>query len=346
MDIRCIAAGALTALATFLVADTAAAAPVRCGSTITSSTTLTADIGPCNQGGLVIGADNITLDLGGRTITGKPRAGDGVGILVAGRTGVTIRNGTVRAFDAGVVIRGGSANTVRQITARDNIGTTSLSNSKNGRGDGITINGSSANDIVDSTVLHNGPFSGITILGSVGPAADNRIVGNNVVANDVALDGVNQDDGIRIEGPNATGTQIVGNTVRDSGRDGIAVFADQGTGLKNTGTAIRGNLVEGNGFHDMGHRKGDGIVLFGAPSNPAIGGADGSNVMDNVVLGNAANGIRVASKENVITFNTAQGNAAWPGLSNVFDLLDANALCDNNVWSGNAFGTANVACIQ
>jgi parallel beta-helix repeat protein len=334
---------------TLAAVSSAAAAPPRCGSTITQSTTLTANIGPCNQGGLVIGADNITLDLGGKTVMGKPRAGDYLGILVAGHTGVTIRNGIVRDFDAGVVIRGGSGNTVTQITARDNIGTLSGANSKAGRGDGITINGASNNTISGNTVVHNGPFGGITILAALDGSnisANNVIQGNNVVGNDVALDGVNQDDGIRIEGPNSPGTQIIGNTVRDSGLDGISIFADQGTGYKNSGTVITGNLIEGNGFHDKGHRKGDGIVLFGSPANPAIGGADNTLVTDNDVLGNAASGIRVASRNNTISSNTAQGNAAWPGLSNVFDLNDLNANCDNNVWLGNVFGTASSACIS
>jgi len=356
MKFRCTAVAAVTVLMTLGLAGTAAAGPPGCGTTITTSTTLTANIGPCNQGGLVIGADNITLDLGGKTIQGKPRAGDGFGILVAGHTGVTIRNGIVRDFDAGVVIRGGGANTVTQMTVRDNIGTTSFSNSKSGRGDGITINGSSDNDIVNNTVLHNGPFGGITILAALDGSnisANNVIQGNNVVGNDVPHDGVNEDDGIRIEGPNSPRTQIIGNTIRDSGLDGISIFADQGTGFKNSHTVIRDNLVEGNGFHDKGHRKGDGIVLFGSPTNPAVGGADFSTVTLNRILGNAASGIRVASKNNTLTLNYAHGNAAWPGLTNVFDLRDQNGEgtnpdpdCDNNTWSANDYGTRNLACIS
>ena len=349
---RCIAAGALTTLMTFGLTGTATAAPpppLGCGSTITQDTTLTANIGPCNQGGLIIGADNITLNLNGKTIQGKPRVGDGFGILAAGRTGVTIRNGVVRDFDVGVVLRGGGGNTVTQITARDNIGTLSGVNSKSGRGEGITINGSSDNEIVGNTVQHNGPFAGITLLAALDGStisANNLIQGNTVVGNDVAVDGVNQDDGIRIEGPNSPGTQIIGNTVRDSGLDGIAVFADQGTGFKNSGTLISNNTITGNGFHDKGHRKGDGIILFGSLTNPAIGNADNSQVIDNEVRANAANGMRVNSSNNEITGNTALENAAWPGLSGVFDLNDGRADCDNNVWTLNVFGTANRACIS
>jgi parallel beta-helix repeat protein len=347
MRARTIAVGALTTLMTFVAGSAAHAAPLRCGSTITQSTTLTANIGPCNQGGLVIGADNITLDLNGKTVTGKTRSGDGVGISINGRTGVTIRSGTVRDFDAGVVIHAGGGNTVSQIVARDNIGTGKY-NSKFGLGEGIAIFGSSNNTIAGNTVLHNGPLGGIAIVSDLGgtmTAASNVIQGNNVVSNDVALGAANNDIGIRIEGPNAPNTQILTNTVRDSGIDGIAVFTDQGTGLENSGTVINNNTVSGNGFHDFTHRKGDGIAVLGAPADPAIGGADNSQIIDNDVRGNAANGIRVGSRDNSINGNTALGNAAWPGLSDVFDLNDQSPSCDNNVWILNVFGTANQACV-
>ncbi len=36
-------------------------------------------------------------------------------------TGVTVQNGTVSGFDAGVAIEGGSGNTIRAVTARDNM---------------------------------------------------------------------------------------------------------------------------------------------------------------------------------------------------------------------------------
>lgn len=326
----------------------AAAAPAGCGTVITASTTLTADVGPCNRGGIVVGADNITLDLGGRTVFGMARQGDGVGILVQGRSGVTVKNGRVRAFDAGVAIVGGSSNMVQGVTARDNIG--ALKNTKD-YGDGITIRSSSSNTISGNTVVNNGPFSGISLLGSTtDPAAgssNNDIVNNQVVDNDVPSGptGPNQDDGIRIEGPNATGNSISGNTVRGNGLDGIAVFADQQTGLRNTGNEIVANTVEGNGFHEFAHRKGDGIILFGLPTNPAVGGADSTLIDGNQVHGNAANGIRVNAEDNTITRNDARSNAAYPGITGAVDLRDINPTCDNNAWSANLFNSANPACV-
>lgn len=44
------------------------ATTIVCGSTITASTTLNADIGPCSSNGLTVGANNIVLNCAGYTI--------------------------------------------------------------------------------------------------------------------------------------------------------------------------------------------------------------------------------------------------------------------------------------
>lgn len=328
----------------------AAAQPAVCGMVITQNFTLTSDVGPCNQGGLVVQGSGVTVDLGGHAVFGRPRQGDGAGILLDHVTGVTVKNGTVYAFDAGVEILGGGSNTVQGITARDNVG--AFQNGKGQLGDGITIQTSNGNTVTSNNVYRNGPFSGISIVGDATNAAatgssGNTISGNVVVDNSIASSpsGPNQDDGIRIEGPNATNTRMLGNRIQSNGLDGISVFADQGTGFRNSGSEIGGNTISGNGFHQFTHRKGDGIVLFGAPGSTTVGGADNSSVHDNHVTDNAANGIRVASKANTITTNVAQGNAAFPGVTNAFDLNDANTTCDANVWSNDTFTTRNQPCI-
>ena len=329
-------------------AGTAAAGPVGCGSVITQSTTLTRDVGPCNQGGLVVGADNVTLDLGGHAVMGKARSGDGVGISIVGHSSVVVTDGTVEGFDAGVQIMGGGGNTVTGVIAKGNVGVVHF-NSKFGVGDGIEIDLSSENVISGNTVLLNGPFSGISVVGDASnasvPSSGNSITGNQISNNSVPHNGINEDDGIRIEGPNATGTVVQGNTVSGNGLDGIAVFADQLTGFRNDGTMVTANTVQGNGFHPQPDRPGDGIVLFGSPSNPNVGGADFSTVSGNAIHGNASNGILVASTGNTISSNDATGNAAFPG-GTAFDLNDVNPGCDANVWSGNVFATSSQACIS
>lgn len=326
------------------------AAPLGCGAVITANTTLTSDVGPCNQGGLVVRGDGVTLDLGGHTVFGKPRIGDGVGVLLDHVTGSRVTDGTVTSFDAGVEVLGGGSNSVDGISAKNNV---AGAKSSKDLGDGITVQQSSHNTVSGNSVTGNGPYSGISIVDDASnPSAgsdSNTISDNDVVANNVAAQGVsvNQDDGIRIEGPNATNTLITNNRVSGSGLDGIAVFADQQTGFPNSGSVITGNSVDGNGFNNFSQRKGEGIILFGAPSNPAVLGADSSEVQDNTVTNNAADGIRVAAQNNAITSNTATGNAAYPGTT-AWDLDDTNTTppCDSNTWSNNTFGTRNQPCIN
>lgn len=315
------------------VALTAAAPATGCGMVITQSMTLTADIGPCGRGGIVIAADNIRVDLGGHTISGRGRAGDGVGILFDGVTAAWVSNGTVTGFDAGVAIAGGGSNTVHQLNIRDNIG--SLTAVRPAYGDGVVIVSSSFNWIFNNNITGNGPFSGVAVLSDgVTRSETNVIERNRIVDNDVARAAVNEDTGIRIEGPLALGTYIKQNRIIANGLDGIAVF--EAAGSSNASTWIDRNLVQGNGFHGMANRKGDGIFLADQ--------ADSSLVNENEVTGNAANGIRVASATNRILATTALGNGAYPGVS-AYDLVDENPACDANEWGSNTFGSANQACI-
>ena len=265
-------------------------------------------------------------------------------------TGSRVTHGTVQAFDAGVEVLGGASNSVQGITATGNIGG---SKSARNLGDGITIQQSSNNTVTGNTVTNNGPFSGISIVNdasnpSVGSDANtisnNQVVNNNVVATGSSVD---QDDGIRIGGPNATNTVVDNNTVRASGLDGVAIFADQLTGFPNSGTLLDVNTISGNGFHSMAHRKGDGIILCGAPGSTTVRGADSTNVLNNSVTNNAANGILVLSINNIIDSNTSTGNAAYPGVTG-FDMNDGNTNppCDSNTWLSNTFGTRNQVCIN
>jgi hypothetical protein len=80
-------------------------APISCGDTITSDTTLDADLINCQSNGIIIGADDVTLDLNGHTIDGVRHptcdpSSDfcGAGIGVAGHRGVVVKNGSIRQF--------------------------------------------------------------------------------------------------------------------------------------------------------------------------------------------------------------------------------------------------------
>ncbi|HJV09405.1 MAG TPA: right-handed parallel beta-helix repeat-containing protein [Acidimicrobiales bacterium] len=337
--------------------DVAGAVVVSCGQTITQNTVLTADVGPCPVGGgngIIVGASNITLDLNGHQVLGTANAiNDGAGIYVLGRTGVTVRNGTVRNFDCGVAIEGGSGNTVTGIFAQDNIGAVGLTRC----GEGVAVMSSQNNRVANNRIVHNGPFGGIGVYtrndaehprATSGVSRGNVIDGNQVTDNNLPRSPtINDSDGIRIETLSVFNI-ISNNTVTGSGLDGISMFS---FAPDNT---VRFNSVHNNGFLNTFRRRGDGIRVFG--------GADRTTVVGNRMTGNAANGIifhgvfdtpsgpRPPATNSTATNNFAVGNNVLPPLEQsqlggpTFDLNDGNPNCDNNTWRANIYRTANPAC--
>jgi len=334
-----LAVGGLT-LAFVAQAPPALGAVVACGDTITTNTTLDADVGPCPANGIVIGADGITLDLNGHQVFGTAALGDGAGVVVSGHSNVKVTNGTVRLFDGGVLIRNGGHNVVTGITAQDNIGSTGL-------GDGIAIEGSSGNLVLNSTAATNGPYSGIGIYQNpdsdhsfpTAPTINNIIQGNRVLNNTACRGGgtagLCDNDGVRVEPGVSPGNSIDANIITGNGLDGISIFG--GT----SGVSITNNKLSLNGF--VGSAPGDGIRIFGYANT----------VSNNRSLNNKAGGISVGrrttagpgdfaapdGRDNQIFSNTATGNGVW-------DLWDsfASTPCDNNIWNNNRYVKASPAC--
>ncbi len=267
--------------------------------------------------------------------------------------------GTVTDFDGGVVVLGGSGNTVSGIDARNNIGASQGHPPAPSTlyGDGILIQGSSGNTVQNNIANNNGPYGGISLItgDSDHPAFPptvvlNNLVQGNTVTNNVAcrLGPFCDNDGIRIEprvgstcltgaiicpGP---GNRILGNTVTGNGLDGIALFGFT------TANLVQGNTVNNNGF--LGAVPGDGIRVFGS----------GNYIQANTVNGNSAGGVSVGrrppsagslpnanGRNNRLGGNTASGNG-------LFDLWDSNRLpdCDGNVWSSNSGVTFAPPCTK
>jgi hypothetical protein len=318
------------------------AAVLGCGQVVTTSTTLTSDVGPCTNNGIIVGADNIVLNLGGHHVFGTPQPGDGAGVLVAGRHGVTVLNGTVTDFDGGVVIANGGNNTVRAVTARDNLGSSGDPIIPDTLyGDGILIEGSSNNTILANRTVNNGPFSGIGLISrsdsdhvfSTAPTTGNIIRANQVTDNVACRQGAHpgcDNDGVRLEPGVGPGNTVIANFVARNGLDGISLFADTDH------NSVESNYVTDNGFN--GTVPGDGVRIFGSFNL----------IRANTALDNAAGGVTVGrrpvlppgslppsqtgnprGKFNTLTANHAAG-------SNAEDLYDSNPNCDNNVWHANS----------
>ncbi|MGH9151569.1 MAG: right-handed parallel beta-helix repeat-containing protein [Acidimicrobiales bacterium] len=317
-----------------VMAGTASASHISCGQTITTNTSLDADVGPCAGDGLVVGADNITIDLNGHRLFGTSGllgANDvGVGVRIVGRSGVVVKNGIISDFDAGVVLDGASDNEVSGLTLRDNI-QSELGGGDFGDGVAILGGASDNNSVLNNTIDNNGPFSGISVfLGS----STNKITGTVISGNTVSDNNVSsQTGGIRIENWSWDST-ISGNTITGNALEGVALFADT------EGNDVLSNTITANGFTSAlaTHRRGDGIRAFLRANNNLI--------QSNQVTGNAGYGIIIQGQDNDIVGNTATGNdqAADPNLGRHTDLKDTNANCDNNSWRGNTFGTADPAC--
>lgn len=199
-------------------------------------------------------------------------------------------------------------------------------------GEGIVFDESGGNTITHNVVDHSGPYAGIAIYddpatpcdtGPVGFTAGicsrgNKIVENTITdSNTQTNGGAFHTTGIRIE-PRATYTQIVGNTVDNSSLNGIALFAFT------SHNTVHNNVVTDNGFHygtggdktpptdgpadetgdprdgdgsgpyeRANHVLGDGIKLFASSNN--------NYVTNNVVCGNAGNGIYLQGPAGVVS---------------------------------------------
>ena len=312
----CISAAALPATAMVVGAGPASAAHVTCGQTILVSTTLDGDVGPCAQG-LVIGANNVTLNLGGFTLRGTAAQGEGPGVLVAGRTGVTVTNGTITQFDTGVAIEGGSGNTVTRTYLLGNRGTGDY-------GEGVLLFNSTGNTVSFNKIENNGPYGGISLL-----VADGNLVENNeLINNNMAF---NNTSGIRLENigqQSSDGNTIRRNVVQGSGLDGIQLFAGSDNNTIST------NYVIGN--------NREGITAFAGSTGNLI---EGNQVFNNGFGPIAGNGIYIRSAagvfpapaNNIIRANTSRGNAQ-------FDLRDGTPNCGTNVWTANTADRGSPPC--
>jgi hypothetical protein len=99
-----------------LAAPGVAGANPTCGSTVTHSVTLTADMSCPASSGILVGKSGITVNLNGHTIAG-PTSGTYYGVYDSGYARVTIENGTVQNFYDGVHVEYSSQSKILKIKA-------------------------------------------------------------------------------------------------------------------------------------------------------------------------------------------------------------------------------------
>jgi parallel beta-helix repeat protein len=207
-----------------------------CGATIVSDLALDEDL-TCVGTALVIGADGITLDLNGHTITGS---GTGEGVLISGRSGLTVKNGTISNFASGVRILDSSNVTIKGCTLHENT-------------DGVDCAAGCVSSTIRDSTFQDNRTRGVMLRGSTSDISvkDNRFSGDRVgvllfgcvgctVKDNEFLDSLLA--GVRIN-VLATGNNVKDNSV--SGAPGGIEFLITPTGSA-VGNAIRGNSLSAN----------------------------------------------------------------------------------------------------
>jgi len=360
--LRSILAGSATTLLTTGAAltGTAQASPgnaVSCGQSITHSTVLTNDVGPCPGNGLVIAASNVTLDLAGHRVygTSPATATDApgfAGITLQSVHGVTVVNGSVDHFNAGILISGSSGNSIKGINVHDNLGSLFGSTVETAAqyGDGILLaarnTSPSDNNLIEgNTVNHNGNFDGIGLVGTIqNPlsgtdigVSGNRIIGNTIDNNNLPDICPPDPD----EAPGAVDTDANANGNGDENPAGVDYCApgqpsfNEDIGIRIEGPGATNNTIAGNQVNGSGLTGVlDSAVCdnMGTPSR-STSGCTGTRNTGNVIAGNTIThggfgaGSFGGEGISLISFNFGpSGGTKGPQHTTV----EANTVTDNN----------------
>ena len=218
-----------------------------CGTTVTGDLKLDHDL-VCGADGLVVGADGIRIDLNGHTIAGS---GAGLGVLVAGRSDVTIANGVIRNFGFAIRMNASTGIIIRQTQFVQN-------------GEGIDAQAGSVGNTIKDNLFQGHTIRAIMLRGG---SIDNDVKNNTFIANRIgvlvfgATDTELKDN--LISGSTLTGIRFnvaaTGNTIKDnvltSNVAGID-FVVTPTG-SSVGNELKGNTLTGNGCGLLGPTAGN-----------------------------------------------------------------------------------------
>ena len=256
---------------------------------ILENTTLTNDVSFADWG-IIIDADNITLDLNGYTVRG-PGSGWDVGVRVNGRTGVTVKNGRIEGFRAGIGVytawvSWGVYRKSVDVTVEGNIVTDNL-------GDGIFLNAH------DSTVIGNIVTNNSGVGVNISPDAARNTIRENYISNNGW--------GIRLQGGDYN--SISANRITNN-QYGIWFDSHQSIPITNS---ISGNNITANNGHGI-HLEGSfrtSIFRNNITANLGAGiylwGSIGETISGNNIINNY-DGIYSRSAGNSISANNITAN--------------------------------------
>ena len=323
-----------------LFAIPASAAHLSCGDTVTTDTTLDADLICAGTPGLIIGAAGITIDLNGHTISGTAcgfchgiRNGDFSATAnpspTFGFDDVKIKGpGTIIGFEQG--IRGDTVSrfTIENVIVRDQTSSSAIDilDSKDVKIKNVSISITTVSGAIEAIRLQNVDNVKVEKVNVVGGAVGvnfgcGSCDGTEQPTNGVIKDSTFINNGNGIFLAQTTDAKVKNNVV--SGSSGTAILV----GLKCfvgsfpavTNVEISKNVVSNN--------DASGITLCTA---------DNSKVNKNIVTGNGGYGIRVLdSDDNKIEKNTAVGNTGKD--------MKQDAASSGNTWKKNTCITTDDA---
>ena len=287
--------------------------------TITSDTTLTED----HFGHIVIAADDVHLDCDGRFVLSS--AGEGVGILVEGRSGVHIQGCHVAGFETGFRLDDSPGNTLTQNEAFFNA-------------HGFFLTASPESRLVGNIARSNGS-SGFDFRFS----SRSDLIDNVARDNDGAGFAVAQSLAMVLRGNTATGsTQSIGFSFTATGGNllerNVARNNNVGFSFSGNGNTVYQNLASGNGVGFSLSSFFDSELMENTASDNAFTGFSFVLARDNTLVGNTTvdnrNGLvlDVNSSGNSFSHNNIIGNEFQVISSAGADWYDSATL-EGNFWS-------------
>jgi parallel beta-helix repeat protein len=311
-----VVAASAVGLLMVLGAGEAEASHVSCGDTITADTTLDSDLLDCPNNGIVIGADGVTLDLNGHSIDGDGTEFPGcdemtelcdIGVANDFHDGVTVRDGSVREFGIGVLVRGAQKNRILKISSsrhdffgaalgdspRSVIRNSSLSRNVAPEGDGIGVFGSDHVRIVRNKIRRN-PGPGIHLFDSKKNLVKKNVFSRNGPA--ILMEKANRNEVQRNRVTKGGGILVAPGNRNVIARNHVSRALDSIAVDKGQGNRVVGNVV--------GRASKVGIRL----GFPGFGGAN-NIVRGNLVRRSRGDGFLVSDKDNgsVLKRNDAVG---------------------------------------
>ncbi len=246
-------------LAIFASPPAIASSSSMCGTSITASTTLTGNVGPCPSDGLTISANDVVLNCNGYTVIGT---GPGTGIQTAqGVSGATIENCTVTDFVYGILLGNGGGDTLLNNMAFNNSvwgffvvshgslisNNVALDNAQGGFafiGSGDSTGYGYDNQVLNNKAIRDGAGNGFGFVATVGDTVTNNKAVNNA------------GDGFYVSplGSNlfSSGNTFTGNKALHNGEFGFQDYDQPGTGTSNTMNNYYRNVCEANAFGGSG----------------------------------------------------------------------------------------------